>query len=135
MCLLGATHNVWCSIASAAVVGATVVGATAVNSVVIGADWCSSGFGVVSSVLYDAIVVQQWLAQQGVRSISWSSNSGYYLCVELRLNGASNRARLSVGALNCPVVRHTVRCMQNKARRCETLTEGDTMWQLVRKRT
>ena len=70
MFLLGATHNVWCSIASAAVVGATVVGATAVNSVVIGADWCSSGFGVVSSVLYDAIVVQQWLAQQGVCAAS-----------------------------------------------------------------
>ena len=37
MCLLGATHNVWCSMASAAVVGATMVGATAVGPVVFGA--------------------------------------------------------------------------------------------------
>ena len=37
MCLLGATHNVWCSMASAAVVGATVVGAAAVGPVVFGA--------------------------------------------------------------------------------------------------
>ena len=37
MCLLGATHNVRCSMASAAVVGATVFGAAAVGSVVFGA--------------------------------------------------------------------------------------------------
>ena len=53
MCLLGATHNVWCSMASAAVVGATVVGAAAVGSVVIGA----AEVGVPSGVLYGAVLV------------------------------------------------------------------------------
>ena len=48
MCLLGATHNVWCSMASATVVGATVVGA-----IVIGA----AEVGVPSGVLYDAALV------------------------------------------------------------------------------
>ena len=96
MCLLGATHNVWCSMASATVVGATVVGAAAVGSVVIGAAevgvlsgvlsvWCSISVavvGVMSGVLYGASVVQLWLAQQCVCSNSWSSNSGCYLCAE-----------------------------------------------------
>ena len=53
MCLLGATHNVWCSMASAAVVGATVVGAAADGSVVIGA----AEVGVPSGVLYGAVLV------------------------------------------------------------------------------
>ena len=35
MFLLGAAHNAWCSMASAALVGATLVGAAAVGSVVI----------------------------------------------------------------------------------------------------
>ena len=48
-----------------------------------------------------------------VRSNSWSSNSGHYLCVECMLNGASNCAWLSVDAFNCPVAQHTVRCMRN----------------------
>ena len=56
MCLLGATLNAWCSMASAAVVGAIVVGAAAVGSVVIGA----AEVGVTSGVLYGAVVVQQW---------------------------------------------------------------------------
>ena len=47
MCLLGATHNVWRSMASAAVVRVTVVGA-----VVIGA----AEVGVPSGVLYGAIL-------------------------------------------------------------------------------
>ena len=64
--------------ASAAAVGATVVGAAAVGSVVIGA----AEVGVPSGVLYGAAVVQQWLAKQCVRSNSWSSNSGCYLCAE-----------------------------------------------------
>ena len=50
-------HNVWCSMASAAVVGATVVGAATVGSVVIGA----AEVGVTSGVLYGAVLVQQWL--------------------------------------------------------------------------
>ena len=48
MCLLGATHNIWCSMASAAVVGATVFRAAAVGSLVVGAakvgagaEWCA----------------------------------------------------------------------------------------------
>ena len=53
MCLLGATHNVWCSMASAVVIGATVVGATTVDSVVIGA----AEVGVPSDVLYGAVLV------------------------------------------------------------------------------
>ena len=53
MCLLGATHNVWCSMASAAVVGATVVGAAAVGSVVFGA----AKVCVTSGVLYGAVLV------------------------------------------------------------------------------
>ena len=57
MCLLRAMHNVWCSMASAAVVGATVVGAATVGSVVIGA----AEVGVTSGVLYGAVLVQQWL--------------------------------------------------------------------------
>ena len=48
MCLLGATHNVWCSMASAAVVGAAAVG-----SVVIGA----AEVGVPSGVLHGAVLV------------------------------------------------------------------------------
>ena len=52
MCLLRAMHNVWCSMASAAVVGAAAVG-----SVVIGA----AEVGVTSGVLYGAVLVQQWL--------------------------------------------------------------------------
>ena len=50
MCLLGATvtHNVWCSMASAAVASAAVVGATVVGAVVIGA----AEVGVPSGVLY-----------------------------------------------------------------------------------
>ena len=46
LCLLGATHNVWCSMASAAVVGAAADG-----SVVIGA----AEVGVPSGVLYGAV--------------------------------------------------------------------------------
>ena len=57
MCLLRAMHNVWCSMASAAVVGATVAGAATVGSVVIGA----AEVGVTSGVLYGAVLVQQWL--------------------------------------------------------------------------
>ena len=53
MCLLGATHNVWCSMANAAVVGAAVVGATAVGSVVFGA----AQVGVPSGVLCGAVLV------------------------------------------------------------------------------
>ena len=53
MCLLGATHNVWCSMASAAVASAAVVGATVVGAVVIGA----AEVGVPSGVLYGAVLV------------------------------------------------------------------------------
>ena len=114
--------------ASAAVVGATVVGAATGGSVVIGA----AEVGVTSGVLYGAVLVQQWLAQQCVCAATLGATTVGGTCA---LNGASNRAWLSVGALNRPVARHTVRCRRNKARRCETLTEEDTMWQLVRKRT
>ena len=96
--LLGVSHNVWCSMASAAVVGATLVGAIVVGAVVIGAaevarcaEWCAAWcsisvavVGVMSGMLYDASVVQLWLAQQCVcsNSCQWSSNSGCYLCAE-----------------------------------------------------
>ena len=55
MCLLGATvtHNVWCSMASAAVASAAVVGATVVGAVVIGA----AEVGVPSGVLCGAVLV------------------------------------------------------------------------------
>ena len=53
MCLLGATHNVWCSMASAAVASAAVVGTTVVDAVVIGA----AEVGVPSGVLYGAVLV------------------------------------------------------------------------------
>ena len=53
MCLLGATHNVWCSMASAAVASAAVVGTTMVGAVVIGA----AEVGVPSGVLYGAALV------------------------------------------------------------------------------
>jgi len=87
MCLFGETLNVWCSMASAAVVGATMVGAAAVGATEVGV---TSGVlygavvvGVMGGVLYGAAVVQQWLtlAQQCVRSNNWSNNSGCYLCV------------------------------------------------------
>ena len=86
LCLLGATHNVWCSMASAAVVGAAAVGLVAIGAAEVGAP---SGVvhgavrgGVMSGVLYGASVVQQWLAKQCMCSNSWSSNSGCYLCAE-----------------------------------------------------
>ena len=85
MCLFGETLNVWCSIASAAVVGATVVGAAEVgvtSGVLYGAAVLSAAVvGVMGDVLFGAAVVRQWSAQQCVRSNSWSSNSGCYLCV------------------------------------------------------
>jgi len=84
----------------------------------------------MSGVLYGAAVVQQWLAQQCVCAATLGATTVGGTCA---LNGASNRAWLSVGALNRPVARHTVRCRRNKARRCEMLTEEDTIWQLVRK--
>ena len=31
----------------------------------------------------------------------------------------------------CPVARHTIRCMRNKAKRCEMLTEEDTMYHVA----
>ena len=48
MCLLGATHNVWCSMASAAVVGAAAVGLIAIGAAEVGAP---------SGVLHGAVVV------------------------------------------------------------------------------
>ena len=45
MCLLCATLDVWCSVASAAVVGATMVGVAAVGAAEV---------GVTSGVLYGA---------------------------------------------------------------------------------
>ena len=53
MCLLGATHSVWCSMASAAVASAAVVGTTVIGAVVIGA----AEVGVPSGVLYGAALV------------------------------------------------------------------------------
>ena len=53
MCLLGATHNIWCNMASAASGSASVVGATVVGAVVIGA----AEVGVPSGVLYVAVLV------------------------------------------------------------------------------
>ena len=53
MCLLGATHNVWCSMASAAVASAAVVGTTVVGAVVIGA----VEVDVPSGVLHGAVLV------------------------------------------------------------------------------
>ena len=52
VCSLGATLDVWCSVAGATMVGATVVGAAAVGSAVIGA----IEVGVTSGVLYNAVV-------------------------------------------------------------------------------
>ena len=55
--------------------------------------------------------------------------------VTCAFGGASNCAWLSVGTLDggfsCPVARHTIRCMRNKATRCETLTEEDTMYHVA----
>ena len=48
MCLLGATHNVWCSMASAAVVGAAAVGLVAIGAAEVGAP---------SGVLHGAVLV------------------------------------------------------------------------------
>ena len=53
MCLLGATHNVWCSMASAAVARAGVANAAMVGAVVIGA----AEVGVPSGVLYGVVLV------------------------------------------------------------------------------
>ena len=53
MCLLGATHNVWCSMASAVVASAAAVGATVVGAVVIGA----AEVGVPSGVMYGVVLV------------------------------------------------------------------------------
>ena len=80
--------------------------------------------GVVSGVLYGAAVVQHWSAQQCVCAIAVGVATVGVTCA---LNGAPNRAWLSVGGLNCPVAQHIIRCMWNKARQCETLAEKDTM--------
>jgi hypothetical protein len=48
LCLLGATHNVWCSMASAAVVGAAAVGLVAIGAAEVGAP---------SGVLHGAVLV------------------------------------------------------------------------------
>ena len=48
MCLLGATHNVWCSMASAAVVGVAAVGLVAIGAAEVGAP---------SGVLHGAVLV------------------------------------------------------------------------------
>ena len=57
MCLLGATHNVWCRQHGHGMASAAVVGAATVGSVVFGAgEVC-----VTSGVLYCAVLVQQWL--------------------------------------------------------------------------
>ena len=88
---------------------------------------CASLHGtdcVVSGVLYGAAVVQQWSAQQCVCVVTVRVAIVGNTCA---LNGASNRAWLSVGALNRPVARHTVSCRRNKARQCEMLTEEDTI--------
>ena len=81
------------SMASAAVVGATVVGAAAVGSVVFGAaevcvtsgvPWCAAWCSISAAVV--AVMSGSSAAVVGttvcVRSNSWSSNSGRYLCVE-----------------------------------------------------
>jgi hypothetical protein len=48
LCLLGATHNVWCSMASAAVVGAAAVSLVAIGAAEVGAP---------SGVLHGAVLV------------------------------------------------------------------------------
>ena len=124
MCLLGATHNVWYSMASAAV---HVVGAVAVGLVVMKAElcaewcavWCSISVAVVgvmsgTGVLCGAAAVQLWLTQQCV----CAATIGKTVCVTCASNDASNRAWPSVGALNCPGAWHTIRCMRNTTRRC-----------------
>ena len=68
---------------------------------------CASLHGtdcVVSGVLYGAAVVQQWSAQQCVCVVTVGVATVGVTCA---LNGASNRAWLSVGALNCPVAQRT----------------------------
>ena len=55
----------------------------------------------MSDVLYGAAVVQQWSAQQCVCAITVGVAIVGVTCA---LNGASNRAWLSVGALSCPVI-------------------------------
>ena len=117
--------------------GATVVGATMVGTRCSSgwcaewcAVWCSISVplvGVVSGVLYDASIVKLWLAQQA-NNVCAATVGATTIGVTCVLNGASSRAWLNVGALkNCPVARHTIRCMRNKARRCETLIEEGTM--------
>jgi hypothetical protein len=69
--------------------------------------WCSISAAVVavmSGVLYGAAVVQQWLAQQCVCAATVGAATVGVTCA---LNGASNCAWLSVGALNCPVATHS----------------------------
>ena len=82
----------------------------------------------MSGVLYGASVVQLWLAQVCVQQ---QLEQQQWVLPVRRMVRRTVRGSVS----NCPVAQHTVRCMGNKARRCETLTEEDTMWQLVRKRT
>ena len=69
--------------------------------------WCSVSAAVVavmSGVLYGAAVVQQWSAQQCVCAVTVGVATVGVTCA---LHGASNRAWLSVGALNCPGHRAT----------------------------
>ena len=101
MCLLGATLDVWCSVVAigAAVVGSAVVGAAAVGSAVVGSAAvgsamisatevgmtsgvrCGAVISACACVLYDAPVVQQWLAQQCVCTQQQLEQQGWVLPV------------------------------------------------------
>ena len=84
----------------------------------------------MSDVLYGASAVQLWLAAWR-NSVCAATAGATTMGVTCALNGASNRAWLSVSALNCPVARHTIRCVRDTARRCVTLTKEDTMYHVA----
>ena len=144
VCIFGETLNVWCSMASAAVVGATGVGATMVGAATVGA----ADVGVTSGVLYGAVVVvvmggvlygaavvQQWLtlAQQCVRSNSWSNSSECYLCVRWCVEPCVAQCRYAGRRVVLSRDTQLDGCIRNRAKRCETLTEHDDFFAVTNK--
>ena len=137
MCLFGETLNVWCSMASAAVVSATVVGATAVDAadvhvgvtsgvlygVVVVQQW---SVGVMGGVLYGAAIVQQWFTWHN--SMCAATVGAAAVDVTCAFGGASNRAWLSVGTLDGGLSCRATHSPMNAC--CVTTSFSHSWWEL-----
>ena len=89
--------------------------------------------GVMDGVLYGAAIVQQWLAKQCVRNNSWSNSSaacssGCYQCVRWCVEPCVAQCRYAGRRVVLSRDTQLDGCIRDKAKRCETLTEDDTMY-------